>query len=66
MLLRLRFQSCLVVLGQTRALPLSTGNFNAQGVGVNRVALIGYDARVETFVRALKAQRQQLSIRWNN
>ena len=29
---------------------------HAQGVGVNRVALVGYDARVETFVRALKAK----------
>ena len=29
---------------------------HAQGVGVNRVALVGYDARVETFIRALKAK----------
>ena len=29
---------------------------HAQGVGVNRVALVGYDARVETFIRASKAK----------
>ena len=29
---------------------------HAQGVGVNRMAIVGYEARVETFIRALNAK----------